>query len=82
MKLVRHSANSGAEIGAVKGEDTRSVRTHRVYGRQHDRTDRTPGGVGLAMRPPQWLKAGDRVRVEIDRIGAIEAVVRPEGHAR
>ena len=38
----------------------------------------TPGGVGLAMQPPRWLKAGDKVRVEIDRIGAIEAVMRPE----
>jgi 2-keto-4-pentenoate hydratase/2-oxohepta-3-ene-1,7-dioic acid hydratase in catechol pathway len=38
----------------------------------------TPGGVGLAMSPPRWLKADDRVRVEIDRIGAIEAVMRPE----
>jgi 2-keto-4-pentenoate hydratase/2-oxohepta-3-ene-1,7-dioic acid hydratase in catechol pathway len=38
----------------------------------------TPGGVGLAMKPPRWLKAGDTVRVEIDRIGAIEAVMRPE----
>ena len=38
----------------------------------------TPGGVGLAMQPPQWLKAGDRVRVEIDRIGTIEAEMRPE----
>jgi len=38
----------------------------------------TPGGVGLAMQPPQWLKAGDKVRVEIDRIGSIEAEIRPE----
>jgi len=38
----------------------------------------TPGGVGLAMQPPQWLKAGDKVRVEIDRIGFIEAEMRPE----
>jgi len=38
----------------------------------------TPGGVGLAMKPPQWLKAGDKVLVEIDRIGAIEATMRPE----
>ena len=38
----------------------------------------TPGGVGLAMNPPRWLKAGDKVRVEIDRIGAIEAVMRAE----
>ncbi|HUO04123.1 MAG TPA: fumarylacetoacetate hydrolase family protein [Candidatus Binataceae bacterium] len=38
----------------------------------------TPGGVGLAMVPPKFLKEGDRVRVEIDRIGAIEATMRPE----
>ena len=40
----------------------------------------TPGGVGAAMKPPQYLRAGDRVRVEIDRIGAIENVAVP-GHA-
>lgn len=39
----------------------------------------TPGGVGAAKRPPLWLKAGDRVRVEIDRLGAIEGVMRREG---
>ena len=33
----------------------------------------TPGGVGFAMKPPVFLKAGDVVRVEIDRIGALEA---------
>jgi 2-keto-4-pentenoate hydratase/2-oxohepta-3-ene-1,7-dioic acid hydratase in catechol pathway len=38
----------------------------------------TPGGVGGAMQPPKFLKAGDKVRVEIDRIGAIEAEMRPE----
>jgi 2-keto-4-pentenoate hydratase/2-oxohepta-3-ene-1,7-dioic acid hydratase in catechol pathway len=38
----------------------------------------TPGGIGGAMRPPKFLKAGDKVRVEIDRIGAIEAEMRPE----
>jgi 2-keto-4-pentenoate hydratase/2-oxohepta-3-ene-1,7-dioic acid hydratase in catechol pathway len=38
----------------------------------------TPGGVGLAMNPPQLLKEGDRVRIEIDRIGAIEATMRNE----
>ncbi len=32
----------------------------------------TPGGVGGAMKPMQFLKAGDKVRVEIDRLGAIE----------
>jgi len=38
-----------------------------------------PGGVGGAMRPPKFLVAGDKVRVEIDRIGTIEAVMRSEG---
>ncbi|HEY1708736.1 MAG TPA: fumarylacetoacetate hydrolase family protein [Rhizomicrobium sp.] len=38
----------------------------------------TPGGVGMAMKPPVFLKAGDKVRVEIDHIGAIEATVTPE----
>lgn len=38
----------------------------------------TPGGVGVAMSPPQFLKAGDRVRIEIDKLGAIEGVMTPE----
>ena len=38
----------------------------------------TPGGVGFAAKPPAFLKAGDIVRVEIDRIGAIEARMTPE----
>lgn len=38
----------------------------------------TPGGVGGAMTPPCFLKAGDRVRIEIDGIGHIENVVEPE----
>jgi 2-keto-4-pentenoate hydratase/2-oxohepta-3-ene-1,7-dioic acid hydratase in catechol pathway len=32
----------------------------------------TPGGVGMAMKPPVFLKAGDVVRVEIEGLGAIE----------
>jgi 2-keto-4-pentenoate hydratase/2-oxohepta-3-ene-1,7-dioic acid hydratase in catechol pathway len=32
----------------------------------------TPHGVGGAMRPPAFLKAGDVMRVEIDGIGALE----------
>ena len=32
----------------------------------------TCGGVGLAHKPPRWLKEGDAVRVEIDKLGAIE----------
>jgi len=32
----------------------------------------TPAGVAAAMKPPKWLKAGDVVRIEIERIGYIE----------
>ena len=38
----------------------------------------TPGGVGALMNPPQYLRAGDRVRVEIDGIGAIENTIVDE----
>lgn len=38
----------------------------------------TPGGIGAAMKPPVFLKAGDRVRCEIDELGAIEAVFQNE----
>jgi 2-keto-4-pentenoate hydratase/2-oxohepta-3-ene-1,7-dioic acid hydratase in catechol pathway len=39
----------------------------------------TPGGVGFAMQPPQFLKPGDTVRIEVDGIGAIENTVVEEG---
>ena len=32
----------------------------------------TPAGVGQGLNPPQFLKSGDTVRVEIDGIGRIE----------
>ena len=32
----------------------------------------TPAGVGMGLKPPRYLKAGDVVRVEIDGIGHIE----------
>ncbi len=38
----------------------------------------TPAGVGAADSPPRLLRAGDRVRVEIKGIGAIENPVIPE----
>jgi 2-keto-4-pentenoate hydratase/2-oxohepta-3-ene-1,7-dioic acid hydratase in catechol pathway len=31
----------------------------------------TPGGVGAKRTPPLWLKAGDTVEVEIDRLGVL-----------
>lgn len=40
----------------------------------------TPSGVGAAMTPPNFLKEGDTVRVEIEKVGAIEnLVVREKG---
>jgi 2-keto-4-pentenoate hydratase/2-oxohepta-3-ene-1,7-dioic acid hydratase in catechol pathway len=38
----------------------------------------TPSGVGFARTPPALLAAGDVVRIEIDRIGAIENRLVPE----
>ena len=38
----------------------------------------TPGGVGVAMDPPCFLKEGDVVRVEVDEVGTIEAVMTAE----
>ncbi|MFN8442994.1 MAG: fumarylacetoacetate hydrolase family protein [Caldilineaceae bacterium] len=32
----------------------------------------TPGGVGSARKPPRWLKAGDVVRIEIEKLGVLE----------
>ena len=32
----------------------------------------TPSGVGMALDPPQFLDAGDVVRIEIEALGAIE----------
>jgi len=32
----------------------------------------TPAGVGMGLKPPQYLQVGDRVRVEIDGLGALE----------
>jgi 2-keto-4-pentenoate hydratase/2-oxohepta-3-ene-1,7-dioic acid hydratase in catechol pathway len=38
----------------------------------------TPSGVGIAIKPPRLLQVGDRVRVEIEGIGAIENRSVPE----
>jgi 2-keto-4-pentenoate hydratase/2-oxohepta-3-ene-1,7-dioic acid hydratase in catechol pathway len=32
----------------------------------------TPAGVGAFRKPPVWLKPGDRIRIEISRIGVLE----------
>ncbi len=41
----------------------------------------TPAGVGVAMKPPSFLKEGDVVRVEIEKLGYIENTVVPENAA-
>ena len=43
----------------------------------------TPAGVGGAFDPPKFVRVGDRVRVEIDRIGYIEnEIIAETGHIR
>jgi 2-keto-4-pentenoate hydratase/2-oxohepta-3-ene-1,7-dioic acid hydratase in catechol pathway len=38
----------------------------------------TPSGVGFARKPPVWLKEGDVVAIEIEKIGRLENPVRRE----
>ena len=38
----------------------------------------TPQGVGMAAKPPRWLKAGDSVSVEIEKIGTLTNPVQDE----
>ncbi|KCZ87915.1 fumarylacetoacetate hydrolase family protein [Hyphomonas johnsonii] len=38
----------------------------------------TPGGVGMAQKPPRFLKTGDSVRLEIDKLGRLENCVAAE----
>jgi 2-keto-4-pentenoate hydratase/2-oxohepta-3-ene-1,7-dioic acid hydratase in catechol pathway len=39
----------------------------------------TPQGVGFARTPPVWLKAGDRIVCEIEKLGRLENPVAGEG---
>jgi 2-keto-4-pentenoate hydratase/2-oxohepta-3-ene-1,7-dioic acid hydratase in catechol pathway len=38
----------------------------------------TPGGVGARREPPVWMKAGDVVEIEIDRIGILSNSIAAE----
>ena len=38
----------------------------------------TPQGVGMAANPPRWLKAGDSVSVEVEKIGILTNPVEYE----
>ncbi len=38
----------------------------------------TPHGVGMAQKPPRWLRPGDSVTIEIEQIGQLTNPVEPE----
>jgi 2-keto-4-pentenoate hydratase/2-oxohepta-3-ene-1,7-dioic acid hydratase in catechol pathway len=38
----------------------------------------TPHGVGMAQKPPRWLQPGDRVSIEIEKIGSLQNPVFSE----
>ena len=38
----------------------------------------TPGGVGARRTPPIWMKPGDKVEVEIDKVGILENTIGEE----
>jgi len=38
----------------------------------------TPAGVGMARKPPLWMKAGDICEVEVERLGTLRNRVRKE----
>jgi 2-keto-4-pentenoate hydratase/2-oxohepta-3-ene-1,7-dioic acid hydratase in catechol pathway len=38
----------------------------------------TPAGVGQARTPPVWMKAGDTIEIEIERIGVLRNPIANE----
>ena len=38
----------------------------------------TPSGVGIGFKPPKYLMVGDKVRIEIEKLGFIENTVVAE----
>jgi len=38
----------------------------------------TPGGVGMRREPPVWMRAGDTVEVELERVGILRNTVVKE----
>ena len=39
----------------------------------------TPGGVGARRQPPVWMKPGDVVEIEVDRVGVLRNRIVAEG---
>jgi 2-keto-4-pentenoate hydratase/2-oxohepta-3-ene-1,7-dioic acid hydratase in catechol pathway len=50
----------------------------RMRRRRHDLLTGIPHGVGMAQKPPRWLKVGDNVTIEIEKIGALQNPVANE----
>ena len=38
----------------------------------------TPSGVGFARKPPVFLKDGDKIKIEIEKVGVLENVMKAE----
>jgi 2-keto-4-pentenoate hydratase/2-oxohepta-3-ene-1,7-dioic acid hydratase in catechol pathway len=38
----------------------------------------TPSGVGFARKPPVWMKAGDTIEIEIEKVGLLRNPVQDE----
>jgi 2-keto-4-pentenoate hydratase/2-oxohepta-3-ene-1,7-dioic acid hydratase in catechol pathway len=74
---VVQQANTGAMIYSVAGIIAYiSTFTHLEPGDVI--ATGTPAGVGAARQPPKWLKPGDKVEVEIERIGVLANTVISE----
>jgi acylpyruvate hydrolase len=39
----------------------------------------TPAGVGQARTPPVWMKAGDTIEIDIEKVGTLSNAIVPEG---
>ena len=38
----------------------------------------TPAGVGVSRKPPLWMKAGDRIEVEVEGLGCLANIIEDE----
>jgi 2-keto-4-pentenoate hydratase/2-oxohepta-3-ene-1,7-dioic acid hydratase in catechol pathway len=42
----------------------------------------TPAGVGHARKPPVWMKHGDTIEIEIEKIGVLSNLIKDEAVQR
>jgi 2-keto-4-pentenoate hydratase/2-oxohepta-3-ene-1,7-dioic acid hydratase in catechol pathway len=38
----------------------------------------TPSGVGHARKPPVWMKAGDTIEIEVEKVGILSNPIEAE----